>query len=223
MRTHGGSMSEGLENEKGVSLEQLQEQLKEYSATLDSLKSTNERLLHESKTNAEKYRKARDENQELSEFKKQKSEIERKQLEETENWKELLKMEQEEKERISKERTDYSSKAEKMASLMVDKDLKFQVGRFAPDARDIDDLIMQVKRESLTLDEENLTFNGVEEAIESIKQKKPWFFEEAKKTGMVSSLPKVGDVKPDSLNEMSKKQKEQLFKQALTELEGQAS
>jgi len=216
-------MSEGLENEKGVSLEKLQEQLKEYSETLNSLKSTNERLLHESKTNAEKYRKARDENQELIDFKKQKSEIERKQLEETENWKELLKMEQDEKERISKERLDYSSKAEKMASLMVDKDLKFQVGRFAPDARDVDDLIMQVKRENLTLDEENLTFNGVEEAIESIKQKKPWFFEEPKKAGMINSLPKVGDVKPDSLSEMSSEQKEQLFKQALTDLEGQAS
>ncbi|MDH3324131.1 MAG: hypothetical protein OEL89_00670 [Candidatus Peregrinibacteria bacterium] len=200
-------MSEGLENNQEVDVNDLQKKLDEYNEMLTQLKSTNERLLDEQKKNVEKYRRVRDENQELVQFKQEKEVLTKKQLESEENWKELLRIEQEEKERLAKEKGDYSSKAEKMAKMMIDKDLKMQVASYAPDAYDADTLLFKVKQKQIELDEENLTFKGVKEAIDDLRKDQTFLFNVKKAETMVNSIPKTSEPKQRTLDELSRQER----------------
>jgi len=123
------------------------------------LKSTNERLLNESKTYKNKYQGLRNDVET-----KQKT-----QLEESENWKELLD--------IEKNRAfELEEKHKSMQKNVLRQKLNFEVARHAKNAFDVNDVINSLDRNSLHIDEENLEVGGIKEAVELVMKSKPHLF-----------------------------------------------
>jgi len=192
MRTHGGIMSEVTEENKNVekTLDEVMKELEESKAAIDALNASKERILLESKEHADKYRKMRDE----------KLAMEKAELEKSENWKEL-------KEKTEQDLIAEKERSEKMASLMIDKDLKLQVSQLAPNAYDINDVIYQVKNsDKLSLNNESLTFEGVKEAIDEIREKKIYLFKEKTSSSMVNDIPN-NKPKEFNINDLTREEK----------------
>lgn len=178
-------MSEELHQEQEQKGEAQKEQIdvEALMSRMEKLEQTNARLLDESKSYKEKYRTV------VSEVETK----EKAKLEEGENWKELLDREKNEKHQIKEQLSKYKK-------TIAQKDLHFRVASVAKDAFDVTDVISSLPRDLLTLDEESLEFGGVSEAVNFVKEKKPWLFNSGKSAGQTGARPD-GNVKHQSLDE----------------------
>ena len=164
---------------------------------LQQLESSNQRILDESKSWKTKYQSLRGEVEQK----------ESKKLEESENWKELLEIEKNKAHDLSVQMNHFKKETLKQK-------IHFETARHAPDAFDINDVINNLPRDILSIDEESLTVKGIDEAISVVKEKKPWLFNNKKTAGQTTSRP-VGDNGRLTYDELSKTDKDNLFMNAL--------
>jgi hypothetical protein len=165
---------------------------------LEQLESTNQRILDESKQWKSKYQGL-------------KSDVEKneaKKLEESENWKDLFEIEKNKSHELNEQIKHFKKETLKQK-------VHFEVAKHAPDAFDINDVISNLPRDILVIDEDALTVKGIEEAVSLVKEKKPYMFNNKKVHGQASSRP-VGENSRSSYDELSKKEKDDLFIKALS-------
>lgn len=143
-------------------------------ARMEKMEQTNARLLEESKSHKNKYQGLRNEVEEK----------EKAALTENENWKELLEIEK-------NKRSEYESRLKDTKKTVLQKELNFRVASLAKDAYDVGDIISALPKDMISIDEENLSINGVEEALNFVREKKPYFFNTETKSGMASGRPAV--------------------------------
>jgi hypothetical protein len=141
-------------------------------AEVEKLSATNARLLAESKDNKSKYVSLKSAVEAETKAK----------LEKDEDWKSLL-----EQERTSKE--TLAADLLKVKKQTLKKSLDFETAKYAKDAYEIDDIINALDKNAIKIDEESLSISGVEEAINVLRNKKPYLFNTAKKPTMVDERP----------------------------------
>lgn len=186
--------------ENAVDPNEMAEKLKAYEEQLNKLASTNERLLSESKQYKDKWKSLREEAENKEQAK----------LTENEQWKELLELRENDLHKTKEQLTNIKRAALK-------KELQFKVATLAPNARDINDVINALPRDILQISEEDLTVSGIEDAVTYVKEKKPWYFDEKVKTGMVSERPE-GKVKEKSQDELINENPNAMLQDALGKL-----
>lgn len=179
-----------------------QEQTQEFDAKaimarMEKMEATNARLLEESQNYKNKYRGLRD-NVEKEQTAK---------LEESENWKDLLTIEKD-------KRSALEVQLRESRQSTLKKELGFKVASLAKDAHNVDDILGAIPRNMLNLDEENFTVSGVDEAVNFVRESKPYLFSKNTSTGMTSARPQ-GMGKPQTYDEMDEAQKDALFNEAL--------
>ena len=154
-------------------------------AEIEALKATNQRILAESKENKSKY----------SQLKSTVESETKAKLEKDEDWKSLL-----EQERTSKE--TLAADLLKVKKQTLKKSLDFETAKYAKDAYEIDDIINALDKNAIKIDEESLSISGVEDAINVLRNKKPYLFNTAKKPTMIDerpglNRPEINKGKPD--------------------------
>ena len=164
------------------------------------LKTTNERILMESKERKEKYQ----------ELKSARDTEEKTKLEENENWKELLDKSTGEKGLLVEELKSMRVKTLKTA-------LANEVQKHAKDAFNINDIVGNLDSSLIKIDEENFTFEGIADAVNSLRDKKYYLFDTGKKTSMVDGRPGMGKPKKKDLSEMSMEEKLNTLRGAMIE------
>lgn len=173
--------TEGNEDESKVKPELDVETL---MARMQKMEDTNARLLEESKNNKQKYQGL-------------KSEVEEKEkhsLTENEQWKELLEIEK-------NKRSEIEVALKDTRKSVLQKELNFKVASIAKDAHDVGDIINALPRDLISIDDEALTINGVSEAVNQVRETKPWMFATETKSGMPSARPVMGNVKQELTDE----------------------
>ena len=167
---------------------------------VEMLERTNTRLLEESKGYADKYRSLRDG---VEKEKKQK-------LEQEENWKELLD--------IEKNKThDLAQSLETTRKQVLMEKLHYEVAKHAKDAHNVDLVIKAIPRDMISINEEDLSIKGVDDAISFLKEKESYLFDHKKSTGQPSLRPSANSGKL-SYGEMTKEEKNDLFRKALEQM-----
>jgi len=154
---------------------------------MEKLEATNSRLLEESKANKSKYQGL-------------KSEVEAKekeQLTDNEQWKELLEIEK-------NKRSEFETQLKETKKTVLQKELNFKVASSAKDAHDVTDIINALPRDLISIDDENLSINGVDEAVNKVRELKPWLFDTDKKSGQASGRPVVDNTTEDLRTEEEK-------------------
>lgn len=187
---------EQVQEPETVSREEFQQALE----TINQLKSTNERILNESKGYKSKYMTLKDEL----------SVKEKEQLEASGDLQTLL-----EKER--NERFELEKRWKQEKETRVAQDLKFQVARLASDAYDVEDVITSLKGDMVSYDEDTQSFSGLQEAIESVRESKKYLFKTDAGTKMVSQVPhgKMITAKPKTVSEMTRAERRDGLSSAL--------
>ena len=151
---------------------------------------TNERLLEESKLNKSK-------RQELEADAAQKQQDDLKAKGKTD---ELLEIEIEKNLKLQKKISEKDNK-------LLDKDLRLQIDKFAPDANDSEDIYDLLPEGVVNIDREAGTISGVDEAIRQIREKKPYLFKKASSPDIGGKLPTVTKEKVKTLGEMTREEK----------------
>lgn len=196
MESVEGQANQNVENVEGqeqqVDLNALMEQM-------EQLKSTNQRLLSESKQNADKYREIRDKY----------AAKEKLELEEKENWKERLDIEKNEK-------MELADKYNSLKKQTLQKDLKFNIAQMANGVPlnkgvTIDHVINEVLNTGMVeVSEDESGFVGLQDAFEKVKTDAVFLFDH-KKAPMANAIPNNAPRKK-SLKEMSGKELEMAMK-----------
>ena len=164
------------------------------------LTETNERILTESKSHAEKWRGYRD----------AASDEESRKLEDEKNWKALMEKERGEKRLLSEQ-------METLRRKTLKKTLDFEVARYASDANDVTDIINSLPSELVRIDEDTLTIEGVSDAVNSLREAKPYLFKKAQAPETLNAKPGfVANAPEKSLDELKINDKINLLKDALT-------
>lgn len=169
-------------------------------ARLEKLEGSNSRLLEESKTWKSKYRNLA-------------TDVEAKEkavLEKNENWQDLLEIEK-------NKRSEMEVKLKDTKKSVLQKELGFKVASYAKDAHDVNDIISSLPKDLLTIDEESLVVTGVSEAVNHVRESKPWLFMKESKSGMASARPN-GQPEKKTYENSSVEEKDALFADALTQL-----
>ena len=155
----------------------------EHQKILDQLaqmRSTNSRLLTESKDNADKFRVLRD-NVDAKEKKK---------LEVDGKTDELLAIE---KNNVFKLQEQMKERAKRE----LQKDLEIEVARYAGDSHDLKDVVAALPLEMLTVDEESGEVSNVKEAVAKVREDKSYMFKSKETPTTVSTRPQhVADKGP---------------------------
>ena len=139
---------------------------------LDVEKGKSKRLLGESFENSKKYKDLRD----------TVDADRKKQLEEKEDWKsrfELEKLEHDE----TKQKHSLTKKQ------VLQKDLDFEVSRYATDAHDVKDVINNLNKKSLVIDEADLSVSGIKEEVVRLRTEKPFLFKQNSMPATVTTPP----------------------------------
>jgi len=169
---------------------------------IKALESTLERVEGESKKHASKYRSLRDS---IDQEKKQ-------ELEQSENWQKRFEMERETNEKL---KNDFDSLKENT----LYQNLNFEVAKYAPDARKIERVVSAVlDGKSLTVSEDGMRFDGVKEAIEFLRNEEDYLFKNERPASMVNKNPSGKAPQSKSVSEMSKSEREQLFKENISQM-----
>lgn len=195
-------MSEEVHNQEVNSEEQRQPEVdvSALMARMEKLEATNNRLLEESKAHKSKYVGLKNEVEER----------EKASLTENEQWKELLEIEK-------NKRSEYESQLRETKKSVLQKELNFKVASLAKDAYDVSDIISALPKDMISIDEETLSIGGVEEALNVVRERKPYFFNTSKNSGMASSRPATETGKRN-YEELSDAEKNAVFGKALGEL-----
>ena len=155
---------------------------------IEKLKNTNIRLLDESKANKGKYQTLRTE----VDTKNQTD------LESNENWKELLDIEK-------NKNHETSSKMKDMKQKVMQANLHAEVAKNAGNAFDVNDVINSLSKDLLQVNDENLRIEGIKEAVEDVRTRKPHLFNTGVKPHGQDGGPPAQDkveVKEQTLNEI---------------------
>lgn len=166
-------------------------------ARLEKLEGSNNRLLEESKTWKSKYRTLSGDVEAR----------EKAELEKTENWKDLLEIEK-------NKRAEYEMQLKDTKKSVLQKELGFKVASFAKDAHDVNDVISSLPKDLLSIDEESLAVSGVSEAVNHVREHKPWLFMKEQKSGMSSARPH-GQPEKKTYENSSADEKDAMFRAAL--------
>lgn len=131
----------------------------ELLAQLEQLKSTNERLLKESKEAKSKWKSVMTEAEErkLAELKAK------------EDYKSLY-------EQTSQEKSNYQKQLEDLKSQTMYNSIKFQVARMCPDAHDVEDVINKVKISPTMVNPETGEVDGINSQIDEVRKKYAYLF-----------------------------------------------
>lgn len=167
---------------------------------LEQLESTNNRLLSESKENAEKYRSARDKLV-------QKEKIE---LEQNDNWKERLELEKNEK-------SEWVDKFNALKKETLKKDLNFNVAKMVSGVKlnkgvTVDHVIDEVLKTGMVeVDEDNNSFMGLNDAFAKVKNDAVFLFD-------IGKAPMTNAMPQGAAPEKKKMSKDDLFRAAIKTL-----
>ncbi len=183
-----------------VTLESLQTQMKALSVQNSKLETTNERLLTESKTNKTKWQLLRDE-QETAENAK---------LTDQEDWKTLAT-------KLKGEKKAENEKFQALKAKTLRKTLDFEVARWAKDAHSVDDIIHSLPSTMIDINEETFMIEGVQEAVNFLRDEKPYLFNKTTVPGTVNNRPATEKPKQKQLSEMTIDEKVELLKAGLTQ------
>lgn len=181
---------QATESNDQVSMEHLMEEI-------DRLKKTNERILSESKDYKTKFQSLRGEVEAR----------EKQELESKEQWKELL-----EKER--NERFEIQGQLKGMRNKVLNKGLKFELATLASDAEDVELLAQALPENMVEIDEANLSFVGIKDAVEHLRKEKPFLFKKVKAPQMANGKPQAFENKKPA-GQMSQSERDELMKSAL--------
>jgi len=193
-------MSQELDNNDEIK-EQASKKEFDYEAMIqrmEKMEATNNRLLEESKTWKSKYQGL---NHDVEA--KQKADLEK-----TENWKDLLEIEK-------NKRSEYEAQLRKTKKSVLQKELGFKVASVAKDAHDVNDIIGSLPKDLIAIDEESLTVTGVSEAVNFVRESKPWLFQKENRSGMASGRPEIGATGKKTYDEFSNEEKDAVFAKAL--------
>lgn len=193
-------MSENVEGQK-EQVEQPQVDVAELMARLEKLESTNHRLLEESKTYKTKYQSVQ----------KEKEETERERLEKEGKFQELLDLEKNTAAKLKSEMLDLKKQS-------LRNTLKFEVAKHATDAYSVDDVIKCLPMDMIQMDEDELTFTGVQDAIAKLKEDKFYLFKNEKQTGMVSGRPEAVKPTQKTPEEMTSAERMNVLRDALSKI-----
>lgn len=156
-------------------------------------------------------------------------------LEESKEWKakaQNLKAEREATERESLEKSgeiekllelernrvhELTQSQNQMQKAALKKELSYQAARFAGDAYDVDDVIKSLPAELISLDKENLSVQGVRDAVTKLRETKPYLFKKNPNSGMADGRPSSQVPQKKNYHELSQAEKDaelvELFKQ----------
>lgn len=201
-------MSEEIKQEVAESGEgQGHVDVNELVAEINKLRSTNERLLNESKQFKTK-------RSELEELQNKIQSYEQKKLEEEGNWQEMLKREREEK-------SNLELKLKKQSNDILKANIYNSVANVAKDAFDVGDLLAQSEYASvIEVDEDNLApdVSTIEKFVSSLRENKPYLFKGRKVAAMADGKPSINKPMAKSFNEMSQKEREAAMIDALSKI-----
>lgn len=192
-------MSENVEGQNEQVVEQQPEvNTQELMERLEKLESTNARLLEESKAYKTKYQSVQ----------KEKEETERERLEKEGKIQELLELEKNTAAKLRSEVADVKKQA-------LRNSLKFEVAKHATDAYSVEDVINSLPQEMITMDEETMTFTGIQDAVSKLKEEKFYLFKNERQTGMVDGRPSSAKPEEKPFQELSTQEQDRLFKEEL--------
>ncbi len=160
------------------------EQLLALQEQLAKFESSNARLLDESKENKNKYQT----------LKSERENEERTKLEEDGNLSELVAELKNEIHGLKVENRGVKVTSAANA-------LRVEVAKHANGVIDVDDVVRNLDRSLLSLDEENLTYGGVQEAVAKVKKDRPHYWNSKPVSGMVGGRPIVNVPKEQTINE----------------------
>lgn len=173
---------------------------------LAQLKSTNERLLAQSKENAEKYRKVRDKMESKEKL----------ELEETENWKVLLDKEKDSHHQLKEQFDDLRKNSLK-------KDLNFNIAKLIGSTPlnkgvTVDHVIDEVLRTGVVeVNEDETEFLNVDQAFEKVKNEAIFLFNNSK-APMANTVPSNQSPKEKTFTQMTTKERDAAFKENIAKL-----
>ena len=84
----------------------------------------------------------------------------------------------------------------------------------AKDAYDVNDIISALPKDTLSIDEEGLSVSGVDEAVNFVRENKPWLFQKENKSGMSSARP-TSETGKKGYEDLDTNEKDALFRKAL--------
>ena len=163
-----GQTTEGAEGQNNVTPEMIEK----LQSQLDHLKSTNDRLLNESKDWKAKYQGVKDE---VTNTKKA-------ELEKEGKLEELLELER-------NKAHEYQQAVSKMKRDNMKASLKFEVAKFAKDAHDIEDVVRNINFDMVDYNEDSNSFANVDAAVAAVKQSRPYLFMQNNKPGLPNGRP----------------------------------
>ena len=161
------------------------EQFAELQDQFKQLQSTNVRLLDESKDNKTK----------LKAFKDTQEKEGRAKLEEDGNLSELVTELKNEVHGLKVEKRDLKVVSAANA-------LRVEVGKYAKGAINVDDIVRNLDRNLLTLDEETLAYGGVQEAVAKVKEDSPYYWDSKPVTGQIDGRPAKDVPKDKTLEQL---------------------
>ncbi len=160
------------ENKPEVTMEQVLERMAALEESNVQLKEVNASLYSESKARKQK----------LKDYKTTVESERETQLEDDKNWKDLLQIEK-------AKRLENESELKNTRKTVLQKELNFKVASMAKDAHDVSDIIASLPKDLISIDEDNLSIAGVSEAVNHVRESKPWLFVKEAKSGMSSARP----------------------------------
>lgn len=179
------------------------EQLAELQEKLARVESSNARLLDESKENKNKYQSLKVERE---------NEL-RDKAEQEGNLSEVVDSLKNEIHILKAENRD--TKVTSAANA-----LRVEVAKHAKGAINVDDIVRNLDKNLLSLDEENLTYGGVQDAVAKVRKESPYYFENKPVSGQISGRPSVDVPKEKTLNERIEENPSSVLNAALGELLG---
>lgn len=155
-----------------ITMEQLIERMSALEESNVQLKEVNASLYSESKARKQK----------LKDYKANVESEKETQLEDGEKWKDLLQLEK-------AKRLEGENELKSTRKTVLQKELSFKVASMAKDAHDVSDIIASLPKELISIDEDNLSVSGISEAVNHVRENKPWLFVKETKSGMSSARP----------------------------------
>ena len=132
-------------------------------------------------------------------------------MEADKNWKALM----------EKQRSENSSLSEEMERLRrrtLKKTLDFEVARYATDANDPLDIINSLPSDLIKIDEETLTVEGVADAVNTLRESKPYLFKRGTTPETVNAKPGfVANAPERTLSDFNMDEKINALKDVLAE------
>lgn len=166
-------MSQELDGKEELKKPETQEfDVDAFTARMEKMEASNARLLEESKGWKSKYQDVQSQKEEEHKLK----------LADNEQWKEL--------DEINKNKIHtLEERIKNKTKSSMQKDLNFKVASLAGDAYDVSDIISNLPKNLLTIDEETESVGGVEEAINYVRENKSHLFKRENKSGQTSGRP----------------------------------